>query len=329
MPREILDFERPIIELEEAIAELKQAGDPQYRDRIQAYHKKLKRLYTETFSNLSAWQRTRLARHKDRPYTLDYISQITSKFVELHGDRYFRDDPAVVAGLAVFRGRKVVIVGQQKGRDVNERIFRNFGMSNPEGYRKALRAMKLAEKFKKPVVCFVDTPAAYPGIGAEERGQAEAIARNLYEMSILKTPILVVVTGEGGSGGALGIGVGDRILMQENAIYSVIPPEGCAAILFRDGKRGPEAAEALKITSVELKRLGIIDEIVKEPVGGAHRDPALAASILADSIQSSLDEICGLGLDELLDRRFKKFRAMGCFVEKKHKKKKSSPQTVR
>ncbi|HUT03162.1 MAG TPA: acetyl-CoA carboxylase carboxyltransferase subunit alpha [bacterium] len=321
MPREVLDFERPIVELEEAIAELKQAGDPEYKDRIQAYHKRLNRLYTETFSNLSAWQRTRLARHKDRPYTLDYISQTTSKFVELHGDRYFRDDPAVVAGLAVFRGRNVVVVGQQKGRDVSERIFRNFGMPNPEGYRKALRAMKLAEKFKKPVVCFVDTPAAYPGIGAEERGQAEAIARNLYEMSILRTPILVVVTGEGGSGGALGIGVGDRILMQENAIYSVIPPEGCAAILFRDGKRGPEAAEALKITSLELKRLRIIDEIVKEPLGGAHRDFALAASILGDRIQSSLDELCSLDLDELLDGRFKKFRAMGCFIERTNKKK--------
>jgi len=321
MPREVLDFERPIIELEEAIEELKQARDPQYKNRIQAYRKKLDRLYTETFSNLSAWQRTRLARHKDRPYTLDYISQTTSKFVELHGDRYFRDDPAVVVGLAVFRGRDVVVVGQQKGRDVSERIFRNFGMSNPEGYRKALRAMKLAEKFKKPVVCFVDTPAAYPGIGAEERGQAEAIARNIYEMSILRTPILVVVTGEGGSGGALGIGVGDRILMQENAIYSVIPPEGCAAILFRNGKRGPEAAEALKITSLELKRLGIIDEIVKEPLGGAHRDFALAASILGDRIQSSLDELCSLDLDELLDGRFKKFRAMGRFIERTDKKK--------
>ena len=314
MPREILDFEQPIIDLEEAIQELKLARDPQYADRIHSYERKLKRLYSDTFSSLSAWQRTRLARHKDRPYTLDYLSRIMTSFTELHGDRLFRDDPAVVVGLAVFRGRKVVIVGQQKGRDLNERIFRNFGMSHPEGYRKALRAMRIAEKFKKPVICVVDTPAAYPGIGAEERGQAEAIARNIYEMSILKTPILVVVTGEGGSGGALGIGLGDRVLMQENAIYSVIPPEGCAAILFRDGKRGPEAAEALKITSHELKELGIIDEVVKEPLGGAHRDPDLTASMLADRLEAGLDGICSLSLDELLDARFKKFRAMGRFA---------------
>ena len=320
MPREILDFEQPIIDLEEAIAELKQARDPQYEDRIRGYQKKLKKLYAETFSSLSAWQRTRLARHKDRPYTLDYISQIMTSFTQLHGDRLFRDDPAVVVGLAVFRGRKVVIVGQQKGRDVKERIFRNFGMSHPEGYRKALRAMKIAEKFKKPVVCFVDTPAAYPGIGAEERGQAEAIARNIYEMSILRTQILVAVTGEGGSGGALGIGLGDKVLMQENAIYSVIPPEGCAAILFRDGTRGAEAAEALKITSYELKKLGIVDEVVKEPLGGAHKDPELAGSTLADRLQAGLDEICGLTLDELLEARFKKFREMGCFIERTSEK---------
>ncbi|MBN2208182.1 MAG: acetyl-CoA carboxylase carboxyltransferase subunit alpha [Candidatus Coatesbacteria bacterium] len=316
MPREILDFEQPIIDLEEAIAELEQARDPQYVDRIRAYQKKLTKLYAETFSSLSAWQRTRLARHKDRPYTLDYIAQIMTSFVELHGDRLFRDDPAVVVGLAVFRGRKVVIVGQQKGRDVKERIFRNFGMSHPEGYRKALRAVKMAAKFKKPVICFVDTPAAYPGIGAEERGQAEAIARNIYEMSILRTPILVAVTGEGGSGGALGIGVGDKILMQENAIYSVIPPEGCAAILFRDGKRGAEAAEALRITAHELKQLGIIDEVVKEPLGGAHKDPELAASMLGERLQAGLDEICSLALDELLEARFRKFRSMGRFIER-------------
>ncbi len=320
MPREILDFEQPIVDLEEAIAELEQARDPQYADRIRGYQKKLKKLYAETFSSLSAWQRTRLARHKDRPYTLDYISQIMTSFTELHGDRLFRDDPAVVVGLAVFRGRKVAIVGQQKGRDVKERIFRNFGMSHPEGYRKALRAMKIAEKFKKPVVCFVDTPAAYPGIGAEERGQAEAIARNIYEMSVLKTPILVAVTGEGGSGGALGIGLGDKVLMQENAIYSVIPPEGCAAILFRDGTRGAEAAEALKITSYELKKLGIVDEVVKEPLGGAHKDPELAGSTLADRLQAGLDEICGLTLDELLEARFKKFREMGRFIERTSEK---------
>ena len=316
MPREILDFEQPIVDLEEAIAELEQARDPQYADRIRAYQKKLAKLYAETFSSLSAWQRTRLARHKDRPYTLDYIAQIMTSFTELHGDRLFRDDPAVVVGLAVFRGRKVVIVGQQKGRDVKERIFRNFGMSHPEGYRKALRAVKIAAKFKKPVICFVDTPAAYPGIGAEERGQAEAIARNIYEMSILRTPILVAVTGEGGSGGALGIGVGDKILMQENAIYSVIPPEGCAAILFRDGKRGAEAAEALKITAQELKQLGIIDEVVKEPLGGAHKDPELAASLLGERLQAGLDEICSLALDELLEARFQKFRSMGRFIER-------------
>ncbi|MBN1594174.1 MAG: acetyl-CoA carboxylase carboxyltransferase subunit alpha, partial [Candidatus Coatesbacteria bacterium] len=280
------------------------------------YEKKLKKLYSDTFSNLSAWQRTRLARHKDRPYTLDYIGRIMDEFTELHGDRLFRDDPAIVAGLAVFRGRKVVLIGQQKGRDLHERIFRNFGMSHPEGYRKALRIMRIAEKFKKPVICVVDTPAAYPGIGAEERGQAEAIARNIYEMSILRTPIEVVVTGEGGSGGALGLGLGDWVMMQENAIYSVIPPEGCAAILFRDGKRGPEAAEALKITSLELHELGIIDEVVKEPLGGAHRDPELAASLLADRLEAGLDRICGMDMDELLEARFKKFRAMGRFTTK-------------
>jgi len=320
MPRTVLDFERPIIELEEEIEELKRARDPRYSGRIKALQKRLRRLYRETFSNLTAWQRTQLARHLDRPYTLDYISHIMSDFIELHGDRLFRDDPAVVVGLAVFRGVKVVVIGQQKGRNVKERVFRNFGMAHPEGYRKALRAMKLAEKFRKPVISFVDTPAAYPGIGAEERGQAEAIARNIYEMSQLRTPIIVVVTGEGGSGGALGIGVGDRVLMQENAIYSVIPPEGCAAILFRDSKRAPEAAEALRITAPDLKRLGIIDEVIKEPLGGAHRDPALAASMLAERLKANLDEVMSVSIDELLEARYQKFRAMGEWTERQREK---------
>ncbi|MCD6327218.1 acetyl-CoA carboxylase carboxyltransferase subunit alpha [bacterium] len=320
MPRTIKDFERPIIELEDAIDELTRAKDPRYASRIKALKKKLRKLYDETFSNLTAWQRVDLARHPDRPYMLDYVAQITTDFVELHGDRFFRDDPAIVVGLGIFKGRDVVIVGHQKGRDVKARIHRNFGMPHPEGYRKALRAMKLAEKFKKPVISIVDTPAAYPGIGAEERGQAEAIARNIYEMSRLRTPIVVVVTGEGGSGGALGLGVGDRVMMQENSIYSVIPPEGCAAILFRDGKRGPEAAEALKITAKDLLGLGIIDDIIEEPPGGAHRDPVAAASVLSEKLDATLDTICKMTLDDLLEARFRKFRAMGRYIDKSTEK---------
>lgn len=320
MPRTILDFERPIIEVEDAIEELKQARDPRYAPRLRSLQRKLKKLYDETFSNLSAWERTQLARHPDRPYTLDYISQIMTDFTELHGDRLYRDDPAMIVGLARFRGTSVVVIGQQKARNVKERVYRNFGMCHPEGYRKALRAVRLAEKFSKPVISFVDTPAAYPGIGAEERGQAEAIARNMYVMSMLRTPILIAVTGEGGSGGALGIGVGDRVLMQENAIYSVIPPEGCAAILFRNGKRGPEAAEALKITSYELKSLGVVDEVVGEPLGGAHRDPHQAASTLADRLEVVLGELKSVSIDSLLEARYKKYRSMGRFLGKDEEK---------
>jgi len=315
MARTIREFERPIIELEDEIEELKRARDPRYEPRIELLHEKLEKLYEETFSNLTAWQRVELARHPDRPYMLDYVSQLMTDFIELRGDRLFRDDPAIVVGLARFKGHKVVVIGQQKGRDVKARIHRNFGMAHPEGYRKALRAVRLAEKFRRPVISIVDTPAAYPGIGAEERGQAEAIARNIYVMSRLRTPIVVVVTGEGGSGGALGIGVGDRVMMQENAIYSVIPPEGCAAILFRDGKRGAEAAEALKITAAELLSLKIIDEVIPEPRGGAHRDPVAAASLLSKMIERNLKAVCSLSLDDLLRARHDKFRNMGVFLE--------------
>ncbi len=313
-----LDFEKNIKELEEKIAELRSIGQGSQVDldeEIKKLQKKLKRLLRDTYSKLSPWQRVQVARHPMRPYTLDYIREMTTDFVELRGDRRFSDDRAIVAGLAKFEGRTVAVIGHQKGRSTKENIERNFGMPHPEGYRKALRVMKLAEKFGFPILTFIDTPGAYPGMGAEERGQAEAIGYNLYEMSKIRVPIVVSITGEGGSGGALALSVGDRLLMQENAVYAVISPEGCASILWRDAAKAPLAAEAMRITAQDLHKLGVIDEIVKEPLGGAHRDHKRAASILKRVIRRHLAELVQKDPDELLEERYEKWRSMGVFSE--------------
>jgi len=313
MLRHYLDFERPLMELEREYEELSRFA-PQDRktlSRLRKLESRIARLKREIYSDLTPWQRTQLSRHIDRPRALDFIVHIFTDFMELHGDRAFRDDPAVVGGLARLEGEAVMVVGQQKGRDLHELSRRNFGMPHPEGYRKALRLMKLAERFGKPVITLIDTPGAYPGVGAEERGQAEAIARNLQEMASLEVPILVVIIGEGGSGGALALGVGNRILMMENAIFSVISPEGCAAILWRDGNKAPLAAEALKLTAQDLHRLGVIDEIVPEPLGGAHRDHQGAAHMLKEALIRHLMELKGMSTDELLKERYQKFRRMG------------------
>jgi acetyl-CoA carboxylase carboxyl transferase subunit alpha len=263
------------------------------------------------FSSLTPYQRCQVARHPDRPYTLDYISSMFSEFTELHGDRRFSDDPAVIAGFAVFEGDPVAVVGHQKGRDTPAKLYRNFGMPRPEGYRKALRVMEMAGRYRRPVISFIDTPGAYPGIDAEERGQAEAIAFNLMEMARLPVPIVVVVTGEGGSGGALGLGVGDRILMLENAVYSVISPEGCAAILWKDQARADDAARALRLTAKDLKELGVIDEILPEPSGGAHMDPQAMAKTVEAAVRRNLKQLRKVKPDALVTRRYKKYRAMG------------------
>ncbi len=313
-----LGFEKSIQELENKIAELKTIGQGSQMDleeEVRKLQKKLKRLLRDTYSDLSPWQRVQVARHPMRPYTLEYVREMTTEFVELRGDRRFAEDKAIVAGLAKFEGRTVAIIGHQKGRSTKENIERNFGMPHPEGYRKALRVMKLAEKFGFPVLTFIDTPGAFPGIGAEERGQAEAIGYNLYEMSILKVPIVVSIVGEGGSGGALAISVGDRLLMQENAVYAVISPEGCASILWRDTKKAPLAAEAMRVTAHDLLRLGVIDEIVKEPLGGAHRDHKRAASILKRVIRRHLRELLKEDPGQLVVERREKWRAMGIFGE--------------
>ena len=266
---------------------------------------------TDLYRNLTPWQRVLVARHPSRPTTLDYVERLFTDFVELHGDRRFADDHAIVTGTAVYRGQPILVVGHQKGSDTKQKIFRNFGYARPDGYRKALRTMKMAEKFKRPIVCFVDTPAAYPGIESEERGVAEAIALNLREMAMLEVPVVVIVHGEGGSGGALGIAVGDCILMHEFAIYSVIPPEGCAAILWRDANKKVEASDALKLTAPDLLRLGIIDEIVEEPNGGAHSDPAQAAALLDVALDRALTEIGAMDVPTRLEARYQKFRKMG------------------
>jgi acetyl-CoA carboxylase carboxyl transferase subunit alpha len=316
MARFILDFERRLVELEEKIKEIKQFGSVEkvdFSDEVKKLERKAAKLRKEVFSRLTPWQRTQLARHPGRPYTLDFIKSLMTDFMELAGDRSFAEDHAIVGGLAKFDGQPVVVIGHQKGRDTKENLFRNFAMAHPEGYRKALRLMKLAEKFGKPVVTFIDTPGAYPGIGAEERGQGEAIARNLREMSELKVPIVVVITGEGGSGGALALGVGDAVLMLEYAIYSVITPEGCAAILWKDSGKASDAAEALGLTAETLKGLDIIDEIVPEPPGGAHRDPAGAANLLRGYLAKYLKELQGIEAAKLLEQRYEKFRKMGRF----------------
>ena len=318
MPTYTLDFERPILELQAKIQELRQVaqtGQMDFSSEIARLERKVDRLQAGVFANLTAWQRTQIARHPQRPYALDYIRLVLTDFLELHGDRGFADDRAVVGGIARLEGMPLVVIGQQKGRDTKEKIARNFAMANPEGYRKALRLLRLAEKFGKPVLVLVDTPGAYPGIGAEERGQAEAIARNLREMAELAVPIVVVVVGEGGSGGALGIAVGDVVLMLEYAIYSVISPEGCASILWRDPGKAPDAAAAMKITAESLLQLGLIDGIVPEPTGGAHRNPQETAANLKDALGKAFARLGQLPVVELLEQRYRKFRRMGVFEE--------------
>jgi acetyl-CoA carboxylase carboxyl transferase subunit alpha len=311
-----LDFEQPLLDIENRIAALQaEENTPKARDEIAKLEERLARLRQRTYASLTAWQRTQLARHPKRPHTRDLIKLLFDDFVELHGDRLYGDDAAVVGGLARFEERGVVVIGHQKGRDTREKIARNFGMPHPEGYRKALRLMHLAQKFAKPVVTFIDTPGAYPGLGAEERGQAEAIARNLKEMAALRTPILSVVTGEGGSGGALAIGMGNRVLMMEYAIYSVISPEGCAAILWGDAAKAPEAAESMRITAPDLLRLGVIDAIVPEPVGGAHRDWEGAAANLRQALRDNLSDLGRQSGDDLVADRYEKFRRIGAFEE--------------
>lgn len=299
--------------LERDIEDLRRLSSGESFDEIQSLREEISELKHEFFANLGAWQRTQLARHPDRPYTLDYVKLLFTDFTEIHGDRAFGDDPALVAGFARFHGRPVVVIGNQKGRGTKERLARNFGTAKPEGYRKSLRAMKLAAKFRRPIFSFVDTPGAYPGIDAEERGQAEAIANNLREMSRMPVPIIVTITGEGGSGGALAIAVGDRVLLLENSIYSVISPEGCASILWRDAAKAELAAIALKISARDLLDLDLIDEVVPEPEGGAHLDPDEAARLLDSRLSSTLAELSTVPVDELLERRYNRFRKMGQF----------------
>lgn len=313
-----LDFEKPILELERKIEELKKFTSSEKIDlkfEIEKLESKLDRVKHEVFESLTPWQRVQISRHPKRPYTLDYIGAIMSDFIELHGDRNFADDKAIICGLAKLDNFKIMIIGHQKGRDIKENLKRNFGSAHPEGYRKALRFMRLAEKFDIPIICFIDTPGAYPGIGAEERGQAEAIAYNLREMMQIRVPIMVVVIGEGGSGGALGIGIGDRICVLENAYYSVISPEGCAAILWKDRTKAPEAAQVLKMTASDLLQAGIIDEIIKEPLGGAHRNPEEAAKNVKTSLVKNIKEVSSLSKEEMLKTRYDKFRKIGVFSE--------------
>jgi acetyl-CoA carboxylase carboxyl transferase subunit alpha len=310
-----LEFEQPLLEMELRIAALVALDDPTRADEIARLEERLTRLRQRTYAGLTAWQRTQLARHPKRPHTRDWCKLLLDDFLELHGDRVYGDDAAIVGGLARFESQSVVVIGHQKGRDTREKIARNFGMPHPEGYRKAHRLMDLAAKFGKPVVTFIDTPGAYPGLGAEERGQAEAIARNLKRMASLPVPIIVVVTGEGGSGGALAIGMGNRVLMLEYAVYSVISPEGCAAILWGDAGKAPDAAEAMRTTAPELLQLGIIDGIVPEPVGGAHRDWEGAAAGLRTVLREQLWTLRSKSREELVSERYEKFRRMGRFEE--------------
>lgn len=321
IPGQVLDFEQPLVELRRKIQELKGSADHSeaVSREVDALEKQFRKLEREIFQNLTAWQKVQLARHPRRPQALDYIGEIFQEFTELHGDRLFGDDQAVVAGLALLEGKAVVVVGQQKGKSTNEKIKRNFGMCHPEGYRKAMRMMDLAARFRTPLVTLVDTPGAYPGIGAEERGVAEAIARNLRVMMQLPVPIVVVIIGEGGSGGALGIAVGNVVLMQEYAIYSVISPEGCAGILFKDDLNNPahaaDMAQNLGLTADALLRLGVIDEILPEPPGGAHQDPKEAAAIVKEAILRHLDQLAPLSPSELISHRRDKFRRMGVVHE--------------
>lgn len=312
-PTDVLEFEAPIAVLLKEIEALSMMPRTDQRDRdIEQLRRRVDSLRREIYANLKPWQRVQLARHPNRPCMLDYVGRLFTEFVEVHGDRRFADDHAIVAGLARYHDEPVLVVGHQKGGgDTKQKIYRNFGYAKPEGYRKAIRAMKLAEKFKRPVVVLVDTPAAYPGIESEERGVAEAIAYNLREMAVLDVPVIVAICGEGGSGGALGLAIGDRVLIQEFAIYSVIPPEGCAAILWRDSGRKVEAAEALKLTAPDMLRLGIVDAIVPEPVGGAHNDPASAAGLLDRAIHQALESVRSLSAEARTAARYEKFRQMG------------------
>ena len=309
---DLLEFEEPIGALLKEIEALAALEPSEDRDReIARLESRVGAIREDLYRNLTPWQRVQVARHPSRPTTLDYVERLFTDFVELHGDRCFADDHAIVTGTACYKGDPILVVGHQKGSDTKQKIYRNFGYARPDGYRKALRTMEMAQKFGRPIICFVDTPAAYPGIESEERGVAEAIALNLREMAMLEVPVIVLVHGEGGSGGALGIAVGDRILMHEFAIYSVIPPEGCAAILWRDANKKIEASAALKITAPDLLRLGIIDEIVNEPVGGAHTDPAQAADLVDVALQRALTEVGAMDVRSRLDARYDKFRKMG------------------
>lgn len=313
-----LEFEQPIAELEAKIEELRHVGvgdEVNITDEIERLQKKSRKLTETIFASLTPWQVSQIARHPQRPYFLDYAARIFSGFQELHGDRAFGDDAAVVGGLARLEGRPVVVIAHQKGRDTREKVHRNFGMPRPEGYRKALRLMKLAERFQLPVLTFIDTPGAYPGVGAEERGQSEAIARNLYELSRLDTPVIATVTGEGGSGGALAIGVCDRLLMFQYSVYSVISPEGCASILYKDAARASEAAEALGMTAERLVQLGIADEVIPEPLGGAHREPDAMAKSLSAALVRAYDELTRIPRDQLLGRRYQRLMGYGRFEE--------------
>ena len=313
-----LDFEKPVVELEQKIQELREEASAKGLSAVaelQELERKADALRRDVYANLTAFQRVQLARHPRRPFTLDYLQRCFTEFTELHGDRHFADDPAIVAGFAKLNERPVMVIGQQKGRDTRENLLRRFGMPNPEGYRKALRLMQLAGRFHVPVVTLVDTAGAYPGLGAEERGQAEAIAVNLREMARIESPIVTVVIGEGGSGGALAIAVADVVLMFENSIYSVISPEGCASILWRDGKQAPQAAEALKLTANHLVRLGVVDAVLPEPVGGAHRDPDAAAATLGREVSRHLDALIGVSASERIRNRREKFRRIGVVTE--------------
>lgn len=319
MNLKFLDFEQPIAELEAKIDELRylseSGGEVSLSDEITTLEAKNKRLTESIFSDLSSWQITQVARHPQRPYTLDYISHIFTDFEELHGDRAFRDDPSIVCGVARLEGRPVMVIGQQKGRDTKEKLRRNFGMPYPEGYRKALRVMKMAERFGMPVITFIDTPGAYPGIEAEERGQSEAIARNLIEMARLKTPIIATVIGEGGSGGALAIGMGDHVAMLQYSVYSVISPEGCASILWNDASYAEQAADSMGMTASKLLELGLIDQIIDEPVGGAHRSHQITSERLKANILQALAEADSKSIEQLVDDRHDRFMAMGAFEE--------------
>ena len=318
MDLKFLDFEQPIAELEAKIEELRKVefdNDINISGTLKQLEEKSERLTESIFADLSDWQFSQLSRHPERPYTLDYIEHMFTDFHELHGDRAYADDPAIVCGLAKLEGQPIMIIGHQKGRDTKEKILRNFGMPRPEGYRKALRVMKMAERFGLPIICLIDTPGAYPGIGAEERGQSEAIARNLFEMSKLRTPVICTVIGEGGSGGALAIGVGDRLIMLEYSTYAVISPEGCASILWKSAEKSQLAAEAMGITSDRVREQGFLDEVVREPVGGGHRDYQQIALSLREALISHLDELKQEDMDEMLEKRYQRIMRFGSFTE--------------